>query len=114
MNNDALTLIPARVRQAIYVGLTLVSLLLTAAGAVFAAGPYPAPWWIAGALSAMGIVAAPFGVLAAANVQSDDRATVAEILDEQPDPTIGVVERSRVMRSVTCSCESCADRQPAR
>ena len=71
MNNDALTLIPARVRQAIYVGLTVVSLLLTAAGAVFAAGPYPAPWWIAGALTAVGILAAPFGVLAAANVQPD-------------------------------------------
>lgn len=88
MNNDALTLIPARIRQVVYLGLTVVSLLLTAAGAVFAASPYTTPWWVAGALAAVGILAAPFGVLAAANVKPDTpAATPAEIADEEPDPT---------------------------
>ena len=85
MNNDALTLIPARIRQVVYLGLTVVSLLLTAAGAVYAAGPYPAPWWIAGALTAVGIIAAPFGVLAAANVKPDVPADqVVQDGDDEP------------------------------
>lgn len=70
-DNTALTLLPAKVRQNVYVCLTLVSLLLTAGGALFALSPYEAPWWIGGALAGVGVLAAPFGILAANNVKPD-------------------------------------------
>lgn len=79
--NDAFNQIPANIRRNIYLGLAVVSLLFTSAGAVWALSPYVTPWWIAGGLAGVGILAAPFGVLAAVNV----RKPAAEVYDDPDD-----------------------------
>lgn len=68
MDTKALELIPPKVRQRVYLGLTLVALGFTAAAAVYGVSPYEIPWWIGGGLAGVGVLAAPFGVLAAVNV----------------------------------------------
>lgn len=75
--NDAFNQVPAKVRKAIYLALAVVSLLFTATGAVYALSPWPTPWWIAGGLAGVGVLAAPFGVLALVNVSKGAPETVA-------------------------------------
>ena len=88
MNNDALTLIPARVRQVVYVVLSLVSLGLTGLGLFLHASPWGEPWWVGSALQALGVVAAPFGVLAAANVQPDSYPDQIIVQDGSDEPKV--------------------------
>jgi len=84
MNNDALTLIPARIRQIIYVVLSILYLVIAAGTAFYTASPYPAPWWLAAAGAGVVVLTAPFGLLlAATNVQPDN---VRESYVVQPDP----------------------------
>lgn len=82
--NEAFNQIPANVRRNIYLALAGISLLFTAAGAVWALSPYATPWWIAGGLAGLGILAAPFGVLAAVNVPKQEADLYAEIDDDVP------------------------------
>lgn len=67
---NPLTLLPAKVRLAVYVIYGLCSLAGTAALAYYAAIPALAvPDWLTGAMAALGALAAPISVLAANNVR---------------------------------------------
>lgn len=80
---QALTLLPAKVRQRAYVALGIVALLLTAAGAFFLASPYVVPWQITAALAGVGVLAGPFAILAGNNVTPDARRA---LIDEDGAP----------------------------
>lgn len=72
MTPNPLTLLPARVRQAVYVGYGLLALAGTGAAAYYAALPaLTVPDWLTGGLAVLGALAAPVSVLAATNVQQD-------------------------------------------
>lgn len=85
MNNNALTLIPARVRQIIYVSLSLVYLVITAVAAFFIASPYAAPWYVAAAGAGVVVLTAPFGFLLAATNVTPDTTTQAYVVHGDPD-----------------------------
>lgn len=80
---QALTLLPAKVRQRAYITLGIVALLLTAAGAFFLASPFEVPWQITAALAGVGVLAGPFAILAGNNVSPDARRAQ---LDDQGAP----------------------------
>lgn len=58
----------ASTRRRIYVALGLASLVLTALLAAWGVSPYEVPWWIQSGLTGLGVLAGPFGVIAASNV----------------------------------------------
>lgn len=74
----ALILLPALIRQRVYIGLAVVALLLTAAGAFFLASPWPVPWVIPAGLAGVGVLAGPFAVLASNNVTPDPAGAVVD------------------------------------
>jgi TRAP-type C4-dicarboxylate transport system permease small subunit len=69
--SNVLSLLPPRVRRAIYVVYGLLSLTGTALTAWFGAVPgVTTPYWLMGGLAVLGALAAPISVLAAVNVKS--------------------------------------------
>lgn len=70
--SNPLTLLPAKVRQGIYVGYGILS--LTGVGVTAYYGAVPAltiPDFVTGGLAVLGALAAPIGVLAATNTTPD-------------------------------------------
>lgn len=72
MNDFDLTIaremIPANVRKWLYVVISLTGVVLTAVMAGFAAAAIAIPVWVTVGLTVLGVLAGPFGFLAANNV----------------------------------------------
>lgn len=67
---NPLTLLPARVRQAVYICYGLASLVGVGLTAYYGALPdLTVPGWLTGGLAVLGALAAPISVLAATNVK---------------------------------------------
>ena len=72
MTPNPLTLLPAKVRLAIYVAYGCLAIAGIGAAAYYAALPaLTVPDWLTGGLAVLGALAAPISILAAGNVQQD-------------------------------------------
>jgi hypothetical protein len=74
-------MIPAKIRRWLYVVISLSGVVLTAILAGFASSTVAVPSWVTISLTVLGVLAGPFGFLAANNV------TVPYSLPEYTDPS---------------------------
>lgn len=72
------SLIPARVRSALYVGFGVLSLAQSSILAYSAAVQSPAPVWAVGGGAVLGVIGAAFGFVAAGNTEVSGNITPAE------------------------------------
>lgn len=72
------SLIPARVRSALYVGFGVLSLAQSSILAYSAAVQSPAPVWAVGGGAVLGVIGAAFGFVAAGNTEVTGNITPAE------------------------------------
>lgn len=77
------SLIPARIRSALYVGFGVLSLAQSSILAYSAAVQAPAPVWAVGGGAVLGVIGAAFGFVAAGNT---------EVIDTEPSEGRHVAE----------------------
>ncbi|MBF6672458.1 hypothetical protein [Glutamicibacter sp. FBE19] len=79
------SLIPARIRSALYVGFGVLSLAQSSILAYSAAVQSPAPVWAVGGGAVLGVIGAAFGFVAAGNTDTTVRTVNldASLLDER-------------------------------
>lgn len=80
-------LVPTKVRKWAYAILALVSIALSAITAGFVASSYGVPEWLTVALAVLGVLAGPFGFLAANNVDPSIGTALPELVINNYDGT---------------------------